>query len=231
MKDYVSEVYDEKRTPRTDYPTKLATYLFKRFEMRKGEKFLEIGCGRGEFLTAFSALGLDCTAVDMSDFSVESLKKFNVKKADVSSSPLPYPDNSFDIIYHKSLIEHLYSPDNLMKETYRVLKPGGKVIILTPDWVSVMKVFYEDFTHSRPYDRISLRDAMSVYGFSDVDTELFYQLPAIWKHRSLRQVCRFLQLFISTPSARALSKTTGVKSIRWAVELMVLGYGVKKTGK
>ncbi len=226
-KDYISIVYDEKRTPRTNYPKKLASYLFNRFKMQKDAKFLEIGCGRGEFLEGFRKLGLDCRGVDLSDYCIKNKSFLNVTRADISKDKLPFEDSVFDIVYHKSLIEHFYSPDNLMKETYRVLKPGGKVIILTPDWASQMYVFYEDFTHSRPYDLTSIQDLLKVYGFSDVHAELFYQLPILWKSPFLKIASRFLQIVLSTPNARKLTQITGIKFFRWSVELMILGYGKK----
>ena len=226
--DYISVVYDEKRTPKTDYPLKLASYLFNRFDMKKGVKLLEVGCGRGDFLEAFQQLRADCCGLDQEESAVENLGHLQVKKADVSKDPFPFEDNTFDIVYHKSLIEHLYSPEHLMRETYRVLRPGGRVIILTPDWVSQMKVFYEDFTHCRPYDATSLHDVLQVHGFSEIMTERFYQLPVIWSHTGLKILCKLLQILLSTPNARRLTKTSGIKFFRWAVELMVLGSGVKK---
>ncbi len=225
--DYVSVVYDEKRTPRTEYPSKLAKYLFVRFNMKKGERLLEIGCGRGEFVSAFQKLGLDCHAVECSEYSLKELGHLNIKKADISKDRLPYNDNTFDIVYHKSLLEHVYMPDHLMKETVRVLKPGGRVIILTPDWVSQMKVFYEDFTHCRPYDATALSDLLKVYGFNSVRAELFYQLPLLWRYPALKVLSRLLQVFISVSLARKLTSMTGIKFFRWSVELMVLGMGVK----
>lgn len=231
MKDYVSVVYDEKRTPRTDYPSKLVLYLFNRFNLKEKQKLLEIGCGRGEFLTAFQKLGLDCYGADMCDSSVKISGKLDVKKTDISKDKLPFEDNTFDIVYHKSLIEHLHSPINLMEETLRVLKPGGITIILTPDWASQMKVFYEDFTHFRPYDMTSLRDLLEIKGFSNVSSELFYQLPLVWHYPFLKVFSKLLQLFISTPKARKLTKITKIKFIRWSVELMVLGVGYKLPSK
>lgn len=227
VNDYISVVYDENRTPRTEYPFKLASYLFQRFKMRKGERLLEIGCGRGEFVSAFQSLGLDCHAVECSQFSLKELRHIKIKEADISKDRLPYDDNAFDMVYHKSLIEHLYVPDNLMRETLRVLKPGGRVIILTPDWVSQMKVFYEDFTHSRPYDVTSLTDLLKVYGFNDAHAELFYQLPILWHSPGIKTLSRLLRVIIPVPFARKITRITGVKFFRWSVELMVLGSGVK----
>jgi ubiquinone/menaquinone biosynthesis C-methylase UbiE len=197
--------------------------------MQKGEKLLEIGCGRGEFLLAFQGMGLHCQGVDLSDYCLKNVNDLNVSCVDISKEALPFADNSFDYVYHKSLIEHLYSPDNLMKETIRVLRPGGKIVILTPDWVSQMKVFYEDFTHSRPYDVTSLSDVLKVYGFSDVAAQKFYQLPIIWEHPSLKIISRFLQIFISVPLGRTLTLYTGSKFFRWSVELMIMATGTKKT--
>lgn len=155
--------------------------MINRFGLKTGDRFLEIGCGRGDFLSAFHNAGLKCSGVDVEKHSAELLPDFNIRQCDVAKQALPFDDDIFDIVYHKSLIEHLYDPNLLMDETYRVLKPRGTVIILTPDWASQMKVFYEDFTHCRPYDTTALRDLLKIKGFSYVNAELFYQLPVVWR--------------------------------------------------
>lgn len=227
QKDYVSVIYDEKRVPKTDYPVKLATYLSRRFDIEKGDKLLEIGCGRGEFLKAFANLGINSYGVDISDYCAKNKVSSKVACVDISKNKFPYENNSFDCVYHKSLIEHFYSPEHIMKETYRVLKPGGKIIVLTPDWVSQMKVFYEDFTHCRPYDKQSLHDALNICGFSDVHTKLFYQLPAVWKYPFLKMLSCIIRMIFSTKAARKITQITGIQFFRWSVELMILGYGKK----
>jgi ubiquinone/menaquinone biosynthesis C-methylase UbiE len=227
MKDYVSVIYDEKRTPKTDYPAKFTEYLIGRFDIRDSSKLLEIGCGRGEFLEAFQKAGLVCYGVDLSDYCAKNKIGINIACLDLTKEDIPYPDNYFDVVYHKSFLEHLYSPDKVMKETYRVLKPGGRVIILTPDWVSQMRVFYEDFTHCRPYTTKALHDLFQIYGFSGIGVELFYQYPAIWKFPALKILSRLMQVVLSTQAARRLTEITKIKYFRWSVELMILGYGEK----
>ena len=225
--DYVSVVYDVQRTPKTDYPSRLVAYLGNRFAIPQGSKLLDVGCGRGDFLEAFQALGMDCHGVDQCESGIEKLRHLKVHRADILSEAVPFPDGTFDVVYHKSVMEHFDSPDRLMRETLRVLKPGGRVIILVPDWVSNMKVFFEDFTHCRPYDVNAVTDVLKMYGFSHIETERFYQLPILWKYPALRIISTILRGTISTPTARRLTKWTGIKFFRWSVELMVLGTGVK----
>ncbi len=227
MSDYIAVVYDEARTPRTDYPFQMVSYLCARFNLQKGQRLLEIGCGRGDFLNAFQQLGMDCCGVDLSDHGFCHLNNIQVAKVDISQDVLPFDNSSFDVVYHKSLIEHLYSPDHLMKETWRVLKPEGRVIILTPDWGSQMKIFYEDYTHSRPYNMTALSDLLKVYEFKKIESELFYQLPILWHYPKLKFISRFFQIILSTPTARYLTNVTGLKFFRWSVELMVLASGTK----
>tara|TARA_B100001027_G_C16243809_1_gene320779 strand:+ start:547 stop:1248 length:702 start_codon:yes stop_codon:yes gene_type:complete len=226
-KDYVSTIYDEKRTPKTNYPKKLINYLSLRFNLKSNQKLIELGCGRGDFLNEFQIYGFDCIGLDRDKSSVKNKNNLKVKFCDLSKDSFPFENNSFDIVYHKSVIEHLYDPKNFMKETFRILKPGGKLIILTPDWHSQWKNFYEDFTHSRPYDLTALKDLLAVSGFVNSKVEKFYQLPYVWKLSFIKFFSKILQLFIGVYTARRLTAFTGVQFFRWSVELMILGYAEK----
>ena len=224
--NYLDTIYNEERTPKTNYPYQLAKYLSRRFSLKQDGKLLEPGPGRGDFLLAFKKLGFECQGIDR-EIHPALAKEVELSKVNIEKEKFPFPDNTFDIVYHKSLIEHFYSPHHLMSETRRILKPGGKVIILTPDWVSTMKVFYEDITHCRPNDTTALKDTLTMYGFKNIEVERFYQLPLIWKYPILKVFTWLLRLFLSSLSARKLAEFTGIKSFRWSVELMVLGVGEK----
>ena len=115
---------------------------------------------RGEFLSNFQKLGLDVTGVDISPEAKTFGHDFEkVSICDIETEKLPFKDDTFDIIYSKSFIEHLYYPERYLKEAYRVLKPGGILLTLVPDWESNYKIYFDDFTHRTPFTIISLRDA------------------------------------------------------------------------
>ena len=221
MADYLNVVYDLKSHPKTSYPEKLAKYLFKSFEMRTGQLFLEPGCGRGEFLNEFNKLGLKCYGIDLSQHAGGMLdKKVDIIKGfDLENDKWPYPDNFFDIIYNKSLLEHLYKPDKFLNEARRVLKPNGKILCLVPDWESNYKTYFDDFTHRTPFTKVSLNDIYEITDFKNISVIKFRQLPIVWRYPILNIFCSIIAPFVPA--------RTKNKFLRWSRELMLIGYAQK----
>ena len=94
---------------------------------------LEIGSGRGEFLKEFKANGMFCKGIDIDRNAKTYLDDIDVTILDVTKDN-PFPDDYFDMIFHKSVIEHMYSRKYDVRDFAHILKPGGKVIILLPEW-------------------------------------------------------------------------------------------------
>jgi SAM-dependent methyltransferase len=131
-------------------------------------------------------MGLKVTGVDLSPSSKQACEPHEVFVSNIEKNPLPFSDNSFDLIFSKSVIEHLRSPIELMEEAYRVLKPGGAAIIMTPSWVhNYSGSFYLDHTHVSPFTRPSLRDIALMTKFENVFVQHFYQLPFLWRFPAL----------------------------------------------
>lgn len=221
MSNYIKNFYNEKNLPYTKYPLELCKYLFGRFEMAKRDKLLDVGCGRGDFIGGFKDLGLEVFGIDREKGNSEMLEDIEVKLIDIENSSFPFSDETFDFVFSKSVIEHLWSPDNFIRETYRVLKPGGKIIIMTPDWQSQKKIFYDDYTHVHPYTATSSRRLLETYGFKEARSEKFYQLPVLWKYPWLKIFPKTLQLL------GPVKKIHKNKFIRWSRELMILAFGEK----
>ena len=221
MGNYLSVVYNEKTKPYTDYPHQLCEYLFEKFDMERGNTVLDIGCGRGDFTKGFKDLNLEVFGIDREIVDSEMLKGIEVKSVDFEKNPFSFSPDTFDFVFSKSVIEHLYNPENFIQECYKVLKPGGKIIIMTPDWQSQKDIFYDDYTHHHPYTPTAISDLLKINNFKSVTSEIFYQLPVLWKIPLLKIFSKALQLF---GPPKTIHKN---KFIRWSRELMILGSGIK----
>ena len=220
MSDYLKVIYDTKSHPQTSYPGKLASYLFHTFGMEKGQSFLEPGCGRGEFLEEFRKLGLQCHGIDLSNHAGSMCPLIEIRKnVNLENDVWPYEDDTFDVIYTKSLMEHLRGPDKFLKEARRVLKPGGKILSLIPDWESNYKTYFDDFTHRTPFTSISLNDIYQITDFQNIKVFKFRQLPIVWRYPILNLFCKIISPFIPV--------RTQNKFFRWSRELMLIGYAEK----
>ncbi len=219
-KKYVEVIYNQKDRPFSSYPKKFTKYLFDRYDLKKDSKFLELGCGRGDFINEFSDLGLDAHGIDLSDLVSSTFPKIKFKCVDLLNDNLPYPDNYFDVIYSKSFIEHFYYPEKIFEESYRVLKPNGLIITLTPEWNFIYKSFYEDFTHRTPFTKISLKDIHLINNFKEIEVESFKQLPALWGDK----IYKFPLFLLSELTRFFMPDYFRLKNkwIRFSKEIMIL---------
>jgi ubiquinone/menaquinone biosynthesis C-methylase UbiE len=95
---------------------------------------LELGCGPGKYIALLSTLGLNVTAVDPCQFPTwEKIKKETSAKIldNVFAEKLPFPNESFDHIACMGALLYFADPEKSMLEMYRVIKPGGNIIIRT----------------------------------------------------------------------------------------------------
>jgi len=219
MDKYTSITYKNK--PKTNYPKQLVEYLFRSenrlFNSRLYDKVLDLGSGRGDFLPAFWVNQFKVEGFDICPPS-EELKAYNVTLGNLEK-PLPYKNNQFDIVFCKSVIEHLYYPEKLFKEVNRILKPEGAFVVMVPDWDSTKEIFYRDFTHRSPFTLNSLREIFEIYSFKKIRYKKFRQLPFLWKYPQLNWLSDIFQLFYTPDITNKL--------IKFSKEKMLLGVGIK----
>jgi SAM-dependent methyltransferase len=99
-----------------------------------GAHLLDIGCGEGFFLFNASKFGYATKGVEPSqDAAAYARKEFGL---DVEAKPfeeLRFPENHFDVVTLWHVLEHMLYPVMVLKEVHRILKPGGMLVITTPD--------------------------------------------------------------------------------------------------
>jgi SAM-dependent methyltransferase len=98
-----------------------------------GARLLDVGCGSGESLRRITSMGWEAEGVDVDPLAVENAraKGVRVRLGDLASQQ--YPDDYFDAVYMSHVIEHVHDPAGLLRECRRVLKPGGRLVALTPN--------------------------------------------------------------------------------------------------
>lgn len=116
-----------------------------------GRRVLEIGCGRGGFscwLAAHPASPFELTAADFSDTAVAMGRDFALRKrldniswrvADIQR--LPFADDTFDTAISCETVEHVPDPAGAVRELSRVLRPGGRLLLTTPNYCSTSGLY------------------------------------------------------------------------------------------
>ena len=106
------------------------------YSTAKDLKVLDIGCGNGYVLYQYARHGAHVTGVDLTKTAVElSRKRFALtgllgQFVEVDGNKLPFPDGDFDIVCSMGVLHHISDPRPMVDEIFRVLKPGGRLIVM-----------------------------------------------------------------------------------------------------
>jgi 2-polyprenyl-3-methyl-5-hydroxy-6-metoxy-1,4-benzoquinol methylase len=99
----------------------------------EGGTVLDIGCGNGEYLLRLRSIGWSCKGVEFNDKAVSICREhgLDIFHGDLKSAN--FASSLFDFVTAHHLLEHVPDPHELMGEIARILKPGGTLLIRTPN--------------------------------------------------------------------------------------------------
>jgi SAM-dependent methyltransferase len=118
---------------------------------------------------------------------------------------VPCLDCCFDGVVAQHLVEHFPSESGVLREWWRVLRPGGRIVLATPNARFPIPDWFSDPTHMVIYGADQLRDALTAAGF--VGVRMTYVNPFPGHARLVRRAARNLQPLTAVPWVRAHSLT------------------------
>ncbi len=172
---------------------------------RKKGKLLDIGCSNGEFMWLAKKAGFDTSGVELNKRTADIARNNGLDVFCGTLDEGAFPSGSFDYIYMGDLIEHVSDPLATLSEAKRLLRPGGTIIIVTPNldcfWSMATFRLYEWFGipwasltppyHLFQFSRYNLNKMLAGNGFTMVANLFGSQLRLRYELGSLHLLKRF----------------------------------------
>jgi len=152
LKSQYEGVFDEAQLHRfmADYvdlaPAKRQVDWVEQIAGGAGRRWLDIGCGFGSFVLAARMRGFQAVGVDIAPFEIDFARRRLEKECPqddpnavyllADGSDLPFEEGIFDVITLWNVLEHVPDAENVLLEAYRVLRPGGCLFVVCPNYMA-----------------------------------------------------------------------------------------------
>ncbi|MBI5301372.1 MAG: class I SAM-dependent methyltransferase [Chloroflexi bacterium] len=198
-----SEAYFTARESWRDWRIE-AEYLMNLARVTRGARVLEMGCGGGGVLRMLRARNALPFGVDTLDVALELARSRNDLPGHLDVTQigddgvLPFRDHVFDALIGQHVVEHIDDLAAALREWSRVLKPGGRVALATPNARYPDPAHFADADHAHVYALAELRDAFTRAGWR-VETGITI-FPYFSRVRALRALGVIVhRVFIRAP--------------------------------
>jgi ubiquinone/menaquinone biosynthesis C-methylase UbiE len=177
VRDYYEELWE--RLPESLHPPDERRRLgFLHDNAMPAERALDLGCGDGAFTGHLAGAVAEVIGADVAETALRRARarhpsiEFRLVAFD---GPLPFDDNAFDLVWSSEVIEHVADTARWLSEVRRVLAPGGRLLLTTPNHgrlaIAVRGVdrYCEPLgDHLHLYTRRSLTGVLTEFGFAPV---------------------------------------------------------------
>lgn len=125
---------------------------------------LDIGSGSGDFAADMQSQGWSVRGLDADPDAAKAVTQTHGIQVDVGElNDLAYPEGTFDVVTARHVIEHIRDPLLFVRECWRILKPGGRLVFVTPNVASLGHQIYRDYWQGlEPPRHLFLYDARTL---------------------------------------------------------------------
>jgi SAM-dependent methyltransferase len=145
----------------------IVRYLQGRFDF--GESVLDAGCGYGDFISNVKAARR--FAVDLDGGMAGHLPAdVEFRQGSIAEIDKYFPEESMNFVFSSNVLEHLSRDkiDQFFKAAHTLLKAGGQLGILMPNYKRAYREYFDDYTHVTPISDTALVDWLAASGFTSV---------------------------------------------------------------
>jgi len=154
---------------------------------------MEVGPGFGVFANWVKRKGLKYYGLDANYNIVNRMTLSGYTGCQTKVPPIPIAGSSFDLVYASHVLEHMPNAETaykLVTEIKRVLRPGGLVVVVCPDFLTVGSMFWDtDYTHSFPITKRRLRQ---IFGDTHLEILKILSFTGPWKGIMLSRLISLL---------------------------------------
>ena len=104
----------------------------------KGAKVLDVGCGVGQVVARLNEAGFEAHGIDVSEPNIARAHQHCERCQWYDGGMLPFPDGHFASAGALNVLEHVDEPEQFIRELARVVQPGGRVVLSSPNFLRVL---------------------------------------------------------------------------------------------
>jgi 2-polyprenyl-3-methyl-5-hydroxy-6-metoxy-1,4-benzoquinol methylase len=158
------------------------------------DRVLDVGCSTGYLAKRLQERGSTVVGVDLDERAAAEARQFceAVHVGDVETMELPFEPASFDAVVCGDFIEHLRDPGAFLARIRPLLRPGGRVVLSTPNianWAMRLGLLFGRFrytewglldrTHTHLFTRKTLRECLEQAGYRITDFDFTVPVPVV----------------------------------------------------
>jgi SAM-dependent methyltransferase len=142
-------------------------HLYAIRRVRGSRRVLDVGCGTGYGSAMVASRVGEVVGIDSSEEAVARAKARhrldNLEFVTMPATGLSFPDDSFDAVYSVHVLEHIQDVELHLSEVVRVLRPGGRFVVATPNRLTYSPDGLHNVFHVREYDPGELEALLAAF--------------------------------------------------------------------